>query len=179
MMKRILLSLGVITVVGGLAVFGTQALLSDSVTLTANTFSTGTVDLQISIDDIQYAGTQVGFSETVFPGQSSSPHYFFLKNNNSGVGLSIDGQSVIGGGNAIDPTLVTVALTAVSGGNVPVGAPVSQTLATWNTPTALGSPNIASNAIQKYRMVVSFDSSISAAGADSIFDFVFTGTQVP
>ncbi len=180
MIKRLLLGLGTITVVGGAAIFGTQALLSDSVTLTANTFSTGTVDLQISKDDLTYADTETGFTQTVFPGQSSTPEYFFLKNNASGVSLALSAQATVGGGNEIDPTLVTVEIVAVTGGGAiePGATPVSQSLTAWATPTALGVPNLANNDSQRYRMTVSFNSSITDSGADSIFDFMFTGTQL-
>lgn len=176
MIKRLLLSLGVITVVGSLAVYGTQALLSDTVTLTANTFSTGTVDLQIWDGD-SYEDTSVGFTETMFPGESSDPHAFWLKNNASGVDLSIAAAATVTD-NEIDPTLVEVTIVAVDGANTPVGTPVTKLLSDWTTPSALGLPDITTNGEQKYLMTVTFDESIEDAGATSAFDFTFTGTQV-
>lgn len=82
MFKRILLSLGVIAVVGGAAVAGTQALLSDSVSLTANTFSTGSVDLQIWNGSTYVDGPVTGFTENnLLPGVAGTPHVVWLKNN--------------------------------------------------------------------------------------------------
>ena len=181
MFKNLLLSLGTITVVGGIAIAGTQALLSDEVTLTANTFSTGSVDLQISTNDSVYTDTTTGFSQTVFPGHTSLPHYFWLKNNNSGVGLDIEAQAIVDDENDIDPDLVEITITAVTGGGdlLDGSTPITHTLSEWSTlPIALGFPSIDSNHKQRYSMTVTFDSSITESGAASIFDFTFTGTQV-
>ncbi len=46
--KKIILSLLIIGGVGASAVAGTQALLSDTAVLAANTVSTGSVDLEVS-----------------------------------------------------------------------------------------------------------------------------------
>ena len=176
MFKKFLLSLGVLAFAGGSAVLGTQALLSDDVTLTANTFTTGTVDLQIRVGANPYADTQAGFSATLLPGQSSTSE-FLLKNNDSQVDLEISAQSIVTG-SVLDPSLVMVEFTAVDAINVPTGTPVSQSLAAWTTPTSLGLPNIISNGEQKYLMKVTIDPSVTASNVSSVFDFVFTGTQV-
>jgi len=182
MIKRILLSLLIITAVGASAVGATKALLSDSVTLTANTFSTGTVDLKIATgkNGGTFQDTQVGFTETdIFPGQTRT-NFFRLRNVGSGspdLLIIAQAANVSGGIAASD---VTITITPVNSSDVPVGSAVSHTLDSWlSTPDSLSPPNISANTTQRYKMNVTISSSVTTASASSIFDFVFTGTQVP
>lgn len=181
MIKKLLLSIAIIGVVGGTAFAGTRALLSDAVTLTANTFSTGTVDLQIAIGKSAgpaFADTQVGFTKTMFPGQTETK-FFRLRNNGTGVDLSIVAQASSASG-AISPADVTVAITPVNSTDVPTGATASATLATWvSTPGSISPPNIGPSSTQRYQMDVSISSGVTTGGVSSVFDFNFTGTQVP
>lgn len=177
MFKRILLSLGVITVVGGSAIVGTQALLSDNVSLTANTFSTGSVELKIWDGD-SYEDTTTGFSATLFPGQPSGPHVVWLKNNNSGVSFDISAIATVTT-ETISSDDVMVTLVAMdNAGTTQTGTPVTQTLTAWETSTALGLPTVPTNGEQRYHMTVTIDPDVTTSGATSAFDFTFTGTQV-
>ncbi len=181
MIKKIILSLLIIGGVGASAVAGTQALLSDTVTLTANAISTGTVDLQIAVNgQTNYENTQTGFVETILPGQSKIKS-FRLKNNASGVALSIAAQATNVSGLPSNKVLITftpwTTSSTTSGSPEPGSSPTTHTLADWVGGASLGNPNIASNGVQDYRMEVSIDQSVSTAGS-STFDFVFTGTQV-
>lgn len=184
MIKKLIVSLLIITSVGATSVYATKALLSDPVTLTANTFSTGTVDLQITVGSDAYADSHTGFTDTVFPGQTKSK-FFKLKNNASGIPLTIAAQAANTSGLPGDK--VTVAFTpwttSTTGGHAETGAvTTSHTLAEWlANPAELGIPNIPSttgNTGQDYRMDVSIDPSINTSGGNTSFDFVFTGTQV-
>ena len=183
MVKKLILSLFIITAVGATAIYSTRALLSDSVTLTTNTFSTGTVDLQISKNaTTNYADTLSGLFTNVqdLPGQTQT-QYFYLKNNGSGVDLSIAAQSAnisVNGG--VLSSNVNVTFTPVDSSNTQIAGstPVSHTLADWlTTPTLLGTPNVPSGGRQKYKMDVTLDSGVTSSGTFS-FDFTFTGTQV-
>lgn len=178
MFKNLLLSLGTITVVGGIAIAGTQALLSDEVTLTANTFSTGSVDLQISVGS-GFANTQVGFSQTMLPGHYSDPKYFWLRNDLPGDPMSIQGQATNLSG-TINSDRVQIEIIPVNPDNSAIDGTtgVKQSLTDWGNITALGNPNIPAGQNQKYKMTVYFESDITAELASSIFDFNFTGTQV-
>jgi hypothetical protein len=49
-MKKIILSLAIVGIVGAIAVGGTIAYFSDTATITGNTFTSGTLDLQIDSD---------------------------------------------------------------------------------------------------------------------------------
>ena len=185
MFKRILLSLGVITVVGGSAIVGTQALLSDNVSLTANTFSTGSVDLQIwDVPTSTYGGATVGFNNTMLPGGTSGPHVFWLKNNGSGVDLAVTAAATlvdIGGGDySSDDITITITPMLPDGTGPAVGAsPVTQTLTAWLSTTALGLPNIPTNEEQRYHMQVTIDPGVTKSSESVSFDFTFTGTQTP
>jgi hypothetical protein len=181
MIKRLLLSLVIICGVSGAAFVGTRALLSDQVTLAANTFSTGTVSLQISKSTSTSGGTFTdtsiaGFTGKVLPGQTIS-ETVWLKNNSSDADMSIAAQTASVSGE-IDPVDVTVAFTPVNpDGSSSGGTPVSQTLTDWISPTSLGT-TLVHGGKQRYKMDVTLASSISTPGASN-FDFIFTGTQVP
>jgi hypothetical protein len=178
MIAKLLLSLLIIVGVGASAFTATKALLSDQATLTANTFSTGTVSLLVDNDitGADFDESKTGFSQTLFPGQTVT-NYLRLQNDGSGVALSIQAQATSVGG-TINPDDVTVTLTAVDGTNAPVGSPVSKTLTQWETIGGLGNTNVPSDGIQRYKMDVSLDSGVTASGASVNFNFVFTGTQV-
>lgn len=180
MIKRLLLSLFIIIGAGGSVAVGTHALLNDSVTLTANAFSTGSVDLQIAVGDANYSGTHAGFTDTVMPGQTKSKS-FKLKNNGSGVDLAIAAQAVSVSGLPADKVFVSI--TPWTSSSTTSGVPESgavtttHTLADWASGASLGNPNIGSNNVQDYKMDVRVDESVNTSGTSS-FDFIFTGTQV-
>ncbi len=182
MIKRIILSLLIIAGVSASGVTATKALLSDQATLTANTFSTGTVDLKISTSQALSGGTfvdqKVGFTDKVLPGQTIS-ELLWLKNSSSDVDFAIAAQAASISGE-LNPADVTVAFTPMDdAGTTAVGSTVSHTLDVWVTsPTSLGTPNIIHGDKQRYKMEVTLASSVSSAGS-IIFDFIFTGTQTP
>ena len=68
MFKKLLLSLSIVTAVGAAGILGTQALLTDQAVLSANTFSTGTADLQIARDDTAFLDQVTGFTGQIAPG---------------------------------------------------------------------------------------------------------------
>ncbi len=182
MFKKLLLSLLIIAGVGAAGVTATQALLSDEVTLTANSFSTGSVDLQINTGKTggTFEETKTGFSGTMLPGETLK-NFFRLKNNNSDSALSISAQAtnvVPGTGITADDVDVTITAIDTSAAETPVGTPVTKTLAEWVTVGALGLPNIDDVDTQRYKMEVKIDEGVSVSGASVTFDFVFTGTQV-
>lgn len=183
MIKKLILSLLIIIGAGVSGVLATQALLSDQVTLTANAFSTGSVDLQIKVGDAAYADTQAGFTETMLPGETESK-FFKLKNNNSGTALAIAAQATLDADNNIPTDKVTISFTpwtsGTSGGSPEVGAvTTTHTLAEWiANPYDLGIPDIGSGNVQDYKMDVSINSDVTTSNADSKFSFTFTGEQV-
>lgn len=182
MIKKLILSLFIVTAVGASAVVATRALLSDQVTLTANAFTTGSVDLQIGVgtSNVVYADTHEGFTGNLLPGQAVSK-FFKLKNNGTDVILSIQAQSANSGG-TIPTDKVIVSFTpwssTTAAGHAETGAvKITRTLQEWLTPGDLGIPNITGGGNQDYRMDVSVDQNVSSGGNTS-FDFMFTGTQV-
>lgn len=178
LIKKLLISLVIISTLGATSIVATRALLSDHAVLSANTFSTGTADLLIGKGQSgSFADTQTGFTSNLLPGEIIT-NYLRLKNNSSEVDFTIAAQASNVGGN-ISPNDVTVTYTPVNSSEVAVGASVSHSLADWSTtPASLGTPNIADGDTQEYQMDVSLSSSVSSTGT-ATFDFMFTGTQTP
>lgn len=181
MIKKLLLSLFIIMGVSASAFAATKALLTDQVSLTANAFTTGTVDLQITTGTgTDYADTHTGFTGTLFPGQSTTK-FVKLRNNGSGTTLSIQAQATNVGTGGIPPAQVSVAFTPWTSGSTS-GSPetgaitTTHTLSEWATPTDLGIPAMTSGSIQYYKMDVSIGANVTTSGS-STFDFIFTGVQ--
>jgi hypothetical protein len=179
MILKLLLSLFLIIGAGASGVLATQALVSDQTTLTANTFSTGSVSLLLNTNKTSgtFEETKAGFSEVLMPGEVVTK-FLRLKNDNSNVALSIAAQAANVSG-SLDDDDVDITFTAVDTSDVPTGTPVTRSLAEWlAAPVAFGDPTIADDATQRYKMDVTIDSAVTAAGANVVFDFIFTGTQV-
>lgn len=181
MKLRLFLSLFLIVAVSTTAFASTRALLSDQVTLTANTFSTGTVDLQITTGSgTDYADTHVGFTGALLPGQTITK-FVKLKNNSTDVDLSIAAQAANVTGISGDNVSVSFTpwTTSTVGGHMETGASVTtHTLNEWlASPANLGVPDIDNGSTQYYRMDVTIDGSVTSSSSTS-FDYVFTGTQV-
>lgn len=178
MIKKLLLSLFIVATVGGTSIAATQALLSDQAVLSANTFSTGTVDLGIAKGQSggDFVSNTAGFEETLLPG-GTSVNYFRLKNLSADAHFAIAAQAASVGG-SISPSDVTITITPVNSSEEPVGDPVAKTLANWlATPSGLGLPNIADGATQEYEIKVKLSNTVTTGGTVT-FDFIFTGTQI-
>lgn len=179
MIKKLLISLFIISAVGTTAVAATQALLSDQAVLSANTFSTGTVDLAIAKGQSggSFESNTPGFTETVLPGESST-NYFRLRNLSDDAHFSIAAQASTVSG-SINPDDVFITFTPVNTSEEPIGSPVTRSLTQWEaTPAGLGLPNIEDGDTQEYEIKVTVDEDVTTGGESITFDFVFTGTQV-
>jgi hypothetical protein len=178
MFKRILLSLGVLTVAIGGVVFGTQALLKDEVTLGAHTLASGTVDLQIYVPGGSFGDSAAGFSDTMLPGHTGTNHYFALKNNNSTDALDITGIAfdVAGDVPASQIYVRFAVLDAYAGSEV--GTPVEYSLTDWIAADRSLLDTVTNNETQWYKMTMRLDSAATVSGVSTSFSFRFTGTQV-
>ena len=85
-MKRILVSLSIIGVVGAIAIGGTIAYFSDVETSTGNTFSAGTLDLIVNSENPFTAAVVVLYD--MKPGQESVPITVRLRNDGSIEGIA-------------------------------------------------------------------------------------------
>lgn len=178
--KKLIFSLLVVAAVGATGVSATRALLSDAATLGASTFSTGTVDLQISKDgDIFGNGPVDGFNDSVRPGEKKE-YEIWLKNATTDTVFKLDGK-------ALTPTMsegiesgdIKIAFTEVNanGSDMVGGATVSKTITTWDDGDPFGAGfNLPADTAQRYKMSVELDDG-APAGTFS-FSFEFTGTQV-
>jgi hypothetical protein len=179
MIKKLLVSLFIISAVTATGVAATRALLSDQAVLSANTFSTGTVDLVVAKGQSggSFTDAQAGFTETVLPGETFT-NYFRLKNLSADAHFAIAAQASTVSG-TISHSDVIVTFTPVNTSEEPVGSPVTKTLAEWESlPVGLGLPNIGDGDTQEYKIEVTVDEDVAAGGASITFDFVFTGTQI-
>ena len=179
MVKKLLLSLFIIATVGTTGVTATRALLSDQAVLSANTFSTGTVDLVIAKGQSggSFEGNTVGFTETLLPGEKFT-NYFRLKNQSADAHFSVAAQAAAISG-TINHSDVVITFTAVNTSENPIGASVIKTLAEWEaSPVSLGLPTIPDGDTQEYQIDVTLNPSVNTSGASITFDFVFTGTQI-
>lgn len=183
MKLRLLISLILITAVGTTAFASSRALLSDQATLAANTFSTGTVDLQISNSQAtsspnngSFTDNTTGFTDSILPGATPKTKIFWLRNNSTDVDMTIAAQTASLSGN-IDPTKVTVAIAPVDSTGADTAAAVSQTLSQWTSAGTVNS-TIVHGGKQRFRMSVSLASDVTTAG-NTQFDVIFTGTQTP
>lgn len=174
------MSMMVMTLVGGSAFTGTRALLSDTVTLTDNTYSTGSIDLQIGKDGDAnwYNTTLVGFTNlNLLPGQSAVNYPWLKNNSNTDMTISVKASVT---DSALDPDKVLVSFVPVDGAGNPVGTvfgpyPLSGYAAGYsNLPDTL-----PVGAERRYKMTVQIASDVVTPNATSKFDLEFVGTQTP
>lgn len=108
-MKRILLGILAITAVAGVAFQNTRAAWTDSVTVTNNIVSTGTLDLEVSVDGTSWTDASSTSTTTLaglFPGGApveSSPA-FYLRNVSSPTSLSMNLTAQVVPSASITPT---------------------------------------------------------------------------
>lgn len=180
MIKKLLLSLAIITAVGATGVSATRALLNDKAVLGESTFTTGTVNLLISSGGDYEEVSDAGFEAINLRPGTSKDFSVWLKNGTTDVDFKLDGKALAftstGG---ITQSHVKVRFTKVNpnGTLIPDGATVQKTMTTWNGGDPLGTEfNLLANTEQRYIMNVELDD--SAPAGDFKFGFEFTGTQV-
>lgn len=145
-MKRILLALLVTTVSIGAVALNTRAAWTDTVTVTNNVITTGTVDLKVSTDNVPGPGTWNSTSAVsgmtlanLVPGGAPTEAYSFsLWNDSTGITtMTLTGQitaSSITPGPAVDESQLMIELYDIA-----TGVEVSEiSLAAWKiSPQAL------------------------------------------
>lgn len=180
MFKRILMSVMVMTLVGGSAFTGTRALLSDTVTLTDNTYSTGSIDLQIGKDGDPdwHDATVAGFTNlNLLPGNSADNYPWLRNTSNTNMIVSVKATVT---DNSLNPDKVLLSFLPVDGGGNSAGTvfgpyPLSgYTAGPSNLPDTL----LAGEA-KRYKMTVQIASDVTTSNATSKFNLEFVGTQTP
>lgn len=178
--KKLAFSLLVVAAVGVTGVSATRALLNDTATLGASTFSTGTVDLKISKDGGSFVdGPVEGFTDTLRPNEKKD-FEIWLKNTTPDAVFKLDGKALSPTmSEGIEPGDIKISFTEVNpdGSAMDGGATVSKTITTWDDGDPLGTGfTLAANTAQRYKMSVELDD--SAPNGTFSFSFEFTGTQV-
>jgi hypothetical protein len=164
----------------GLAGSAAYAVLQTQDSLTGNTISTATANLQISTDGVNYSTTKAGFDfGNIVPGGPAVPvagYSFYLKNGGgTPVGLKLAVSSVPSNPGNVDLSKVNVILTTVGSGTSPQSFPLQSLVGGSQAilPTALGAGDN-----QQYKLQASMAGDAVNGGAASIgnIDFTFTGT---
>jgi predicted ribosomally synthesized peptide with SipW-like signal peptide len=102
-MNKILLSLGTIALVAIVGIGGTVAYFTDTETSTGNTFTAGTLDLQVAANGGSFVSTPVTLAtvSNMQPGQETTPYTLGFKNNGTidgKVKISVDYTEADGAG---------------------------------------------------------------------------------
>lgn len=180
--RRLMFSVMIIVAWFGLIAEGAHALITDTATLTGNSISTGSTDLQISNSQsgssTTFADSRTGFSYFLNPGETGES-YFLLKNaSSSNTMLDID----VTAGNAGDssPDLISailVELTPVDSAGVATGVPISRQLQEYIAGHINLGATIDKGKTQRFKAKIILSPLVNLANQSINYDLVFTGTQ--
>lgn len=183
-MRGLKRSILIATLSVGLAGGAAYAVLSSQQnTLTSNTISTATANLQIGLNSTDFNNTHIGFDfNNIVPGGQPVPltgHPFYLRNaGGTPLSLKFMINSVPTGSSNVDLSKVDILLTTVGS-----GTPIqSFNLQTLLASSASGGVLIAGNnldigATQQYKLQVSMSSDAVTGSSASLgnIDFAFRG----
>lgn len=174
--RAVVAATAVVAVAGG----GAFAVLqSQQNTLTGNTISTATANLQLSKDGRTYGSTQTGFDFIdIIPGGSAVPeagHAFYLKNAGSTpLSLKLKVNSIPINPNNVDLTKVSVLLTTLGSATSPQSFSLQSLI---SGDQIVSGAAIGNNTIRDYKLQVSMaaDALTGSGAALGNIDFTFTG----
>jgi hypothetical protein len=156
--------------------------LSDSVTLTGISISTGTVNLEISnsqnSSSTLYADTRPGYSVSLSP-DSISENYFFLRNSSSSaITFDIYAKAInlTGDVTTMENSLQLVFLPVDGSGNA-TGAGVTTSLAALRTQAVPLNVGVVSGTTQRFKMTLSANAGFSQVIKTVGYDLELTGVQ--
>ena len=165
---------GTVAIVSG----ATLAQLTSSASLTANTLSSATADLQVQ-SDAGLGPTANGFAfSDLLPGATYGTEHLFNLKNNGTAPLTITVASTAGAasGGLVDKSKVFVRFTNVTDGNQQAEYTLQQLETNFQgVPFA---PLTMNGSITKaFTVAARLDSTVTTSGAIGSFDLIFTGTQ--
>jgi hypothetical protein len=177
----------VVAAVAGLVTAMTFAAMTSSATLTDNTISSATADLQVDSDEGGFASSDAGFDFTgLVPGAAYGAAQDFMLKNNGSVNLDVQvfAETVAATGTGVlDKTKVTVQFTNVSAGETVEYSLAQLESANRNVPGASSfftDQSLEPGEIDTFTINVKLeDGAISGTGPVSVndFDLVFVGTN--
>lgn len=178
--RSILLATLMVGLTGGAAY---AVLQSQQNTLTGNTISTATANLQIGLDLTNFDNTHLGFNfDNIVPGGQPVPltgHTFYLKNA-GGTPLAI--KFMVNGTpsnlNSVDLSKVNVILTTVGSGNPPQSFSLQSLIdSAASGGVSISTSSLDVSAVQQYKLQVSMTADAVAGPSASIsnLDFAFSG----
>lgn len=176
-MRRIIFAFLIAFVSLSVVTMTTWAAWTSSVTVSNNVITTGSVDLNVSLDNSTY-GNSVSSSTTIaslMPGNSRVGTQFYVRNDSSsGINFNIraTGTATISG--ATPPAnLASLKVAVVAHGVTPLAANY-HTLAEWGTNQTLGTLNSSAN--QSYDIVASLDTAAADDWQGRTVNFALTVT---
>lgn len=177
-MRRILLAAIIVVASLSTAVMTTWAAWTSSVTVNNNVITTGSVDLNVSLNGTSYSNSVDSAQpiSSLMPGNSSVGTQFYVKNDSSaGVNFNVRATGIAtisGSTQPVNPDSLEIAV-------VPSGTTPSTyyTLSQWTSGQALGSLN--AGASQDYDIVARLDTNAADdwQGRTVDFDLTVTGEQ--
>lgn len=177
-------SILIATLTVGLAGGAVYAVLqSQQNTLTGNTISTATANLQLSTDDMSYGNAHAGFDfNNIVPGGSAVPitgYPIYLKNaGGTPLSLKLSVSTTPTGTSNVDLSKVNVLLTTVASGT-PIQTFSLQSLISSSATggAAITGNNLDINTTQLYKIQVSMASDAVTGSSASLgnIDFAFRG----
>lgn len=179
-MRRIFLAAVLATISLSVAVMTTWAAWTSSVTVNNNVITTGSVSLNVSLDDASYSKS-VSSSQTIsglMPGNSLVGSVFYVRNDSStgiNFNLSATGTATISG--ATQPAdLSSLQIAVVTHGTTPANGDY-HSLSQWTSDQVLGSLN--ASASQSYDLVARLDTNAADdwQGRSVNFALTVTGQQ--
>jgi hypothetical protein len=176
-------SIAIATLTVGLTGSAAFAVLQSQNTLTGNTISTATANLQLSIDGTTYTTSKVGFDfNNIVPGGSAVPttgYSFYLKNaGGTPLGIKFAVAGTPSNPNGVDLSKVNIILTTVASGTSPASYSLQSLLSANGGGVTILPASLAVGISQQYKLQVSMDADAVTGSSASLgnIDFVFTGT---
>jgi hypothetical protein len=170
----------VMIIVGGVTF---AALQSQQNVLAGNTIQTATANLQLSTDGTNYSDSHSGFDfNNIVPGGQAVPitgYPFYLKNGGgTPLALKFAVASVPTNPNNVDLSKVSVLLSTIGSGTAAQSFSLQMLmLASSSGGLAINGNNLASGAVQQYKLQVSMTSDAVTGSSASLgnIDFAFSG----
>lgn len=179
--KRAIIGSTLLVLVAGGAAFA--VLQSQQNTLTGNTISTATANLQISKDGTSFSETSVGFDfSDIVPGGAAMPitgQPFYLKNGGGtplSLKFSVNGTPT--NPDNIDLSKVSIILTTVASGTSPQTFSLQSLIAANSTgglPISINNLNPGETQLYKLQVSMAADALNASSGSLTNVDFAFSG----
>ncbi len=165
-----------------MAGIGYAVLQSQQNSLTGNTISTATANLQLSTDGTTFSGSHIGFDfNNIVPGGSAVPttgYPFYLKNGGgTPLNIKLAVTSLPTNPSNVDLSKVNIILTTVASGQNPQSFSLQSLMNSAGGGTTISLSNLDTGVTQQYKLQVSMAADAVSGSSANLgnIDFAFTG----